>query len=293
MLAAHMDEVGIMITHVDKEGFAKFIKVGGIDDSALLNQRVLFLTGNGKKNVTGIIGSKPPHLMRDEEKKKKVEKEQMAIDFGFRNDQEAMKYGIQLGAVGVFDQKCTLSFNGKCAFGKAFDDRVGCLVLLEIMRRLKNFKGTVYAVATAQEEVGLKGARVSAFMIEPDIALAFDTCPARGSAEKKHEAPAEIGKGPAISMLEAGGRGLIIHPKVLRWLSETAKREKIAHQFEAMERGMTDAAIMQLIKTGSCAGAISIPVRYIHSSVGLVSLQDIEDSAKLAVAAIKNIHRYF
>ena len=166
MIAAHMDEVGFMVKHITKEGYINFIKIGGIDDRVLPAQRVIIKARKG--DCFGVIGTKPPHLQKDEERKHPLKYEDMFIDIGCKNKEEAEKK-IEIGDVIIFEPNSGV-LNGKLCYGKAVDDRIGCFALIKIMEKLKNAAGAeVYAVATGQEEVGLKGARTSAFKIDPGL----------------------------------------------------------------------------------------------------------------------------
>ena len=168
MLAAHMDEIGLMVRYIDKNGFIKFSKIGGIDDQMLLNQEVTIHTSNG--DITGVIGSKPPHRMKEAERKKIIDYENMFIDIGVSDREEAEKI-VKLGDTITIDQEFVSL--GNLYKGKALDNRIGCAVLVEVMKKAKT-NATIYGVGTVQEEVGLKGARTAAFKLNPDMALALD-----------------------------------------------------------------------------------------------------------------------
>ena len=284
MLAAHMDEIGLMVRHIDKEGFIKFSKIGGINDQMLLNQEVYIHTDNGK--VLGVLGSKPPHRMKAAERKKAVEYENMFIDIGAKDKEEAEKI-VSVGDVATIKREFS-TLRGSIVAGKAFDNRVGCLVLIEVMKRIKS-DATIYAVGTVQEEVGLKGAKTSAFKINPDLAIALDvTISGDHPGIKEDEAPAKLGGGPAIILTDASGRGIITHPKVKKLLIEAAEREEIPYQLEVSEGGTTDATAIHLTREGIPTGVLSAPTRYIHTPVEVVDLDDVENTIKLLVAALEN-----
>lgn len=285
MLAAHMDEIGLMVRHIDKEGFIKFSKIGGINDQMLLNQEVYIHTDNGK--VLGVLGSKPPHRMKASEKKKVIEYENMFIDIGAKDKEEAEKI-VNVGDVITIKREFS-ELRGSVVAGKAFDNRVGCLVLIEVMKRVKS-DANIYAVGTVQEEVGLKGARTSAFKINPDLAIALDvTISGDHPGIKEDEAPAKLGGGPAIILTDASGRGIITHPKVKKLLIETAEKEKIPYQLEVSEGGTTDATAIHLTREGIPTGVLSAPTRYIHTPVEVVDIDDIENTVKLLVAALEKV----
>jgi len=288
MLAAHMDEIGLMVKNITKEGFLQFAKIGGIDDRILIAQKVLVHTD--KRPLTGIIGSKPPHILKEEEKKKVIEADELFIDVGAKDKKDAQKMGVHVGDPVSFDTKFAQVGND-AVVGKAFDDRAGCTALIEIMRKLPKVDCTIYAVGTIQEEVGLRGATIAAFQLYPDVGIALDVTVAGGiPGVKEVEASVKIRKGPSLTVADAG---LITHPKVLRLFIDSAEENKIPYQLETGLRGTTDAAKIALSKEGVPSGVISIPARYIHSPASIVSLEDLENSVKLAVAAIKNAPKYF
>jgi len=287
MLAAHMDEIGLMVKHINKKGFISFIKIGGIDDRVLLNQRVIIKSKKG--DVRGIIGSKPPHLQKADERKKVIKHSDMFIDIGARDKKDAVSK-IAVGDPIIFEANYG-QLNKKIFYGKAVDNRIGCYIMLKVMERLpKDIKSTIYAVATAQEEVGLKGARVSAFKLEPDYAFAIDTTIAGDTPQiKENESDLKVGEGPAITITEASGRGVVTHPKLRELLIKTAKKKRIPYQVDVLEGGMTDAAIIYMTRAGVPSGVISIPCRYIHSSSGVFSIDDVDNSIKLLVNALKEL----
>jgi endoglucanase len=284
MLAAHMDEIGLMVKHIDKNGFLKFTTIGGFYDPTLLNQRVLVHSGKGKYH--GVIGSKPPHLMKNEERKKAMEYRDMFIDVGLKDDKAAKKAGIRIGDYVTFEREFG-ELKGDIVTGKAFDDRLGCLALVEIMKRSKS-KGTIYGVGTVQEEVGLKGARTAAFKINPDYALAIDvTLAGDYPGIKEDDSPIKLGKGPTIEIADAQGRGIITHPMVKDLLISTAEKNNIPYQLAVGEGGTTDATAIHLTREGIPTGVVSIPVRYVHSQVEVASLGDVRNTIKLVVKAME------
>ena len=288
MLAAHMDEIGLIIKNINKDGFLQFSKLGGIDDRILIAQRVIVHTEKGKR--LGIVGSKPPHIMKEEERKKIVEVDKLFIDVGASSKEDAQKMGLKVGDVISFDTRFARITDDLVA-GKAFDDRVGCCLLVEVMKELEEPDCTVYAVGTVQEEVGLRGATVSAYHISPDVALAFDVTVAGDiPGVKEIEAPTKMKKGPVIGVMDAG---LITHPKVLKLLMNAAKKAKVDYQLETGLAGSTDAARIALTREGVPCGVLSIPARYIHSPSSILSLSDVQKAAKLAVAAIIEAPRTF
>lgn len=287
MLAAHMDEIGLMVKNVTKRGFLQFTKIGGIDDRILIAQKVIVHTNKGP--IPGIVGSKPPHLLKEEEKKKVIESSDLFIDIGAKDKEDAQKMGARIGDPMSFDIKFT-RVGREAAIGKAFDDRAGCAAMIQVMGRLPELDCTLYAVGTIQEEVGLRGATTAAFHLYPDVGIALDvTIAGDVPGIKEVEAPIRMGKGPSLTVAD---RGLITHPKVLRLLIDAAEKNNIPFQLEAGLPGATDAAKIALTKEGVPSGVISIPTRYIHSPASILSLRDLENAVKLAVAAAGKAPKY-
>jgi endoglucanase len=288
MLAAHMDEVGLMVKTITKDGFLQFTKMGGIDDRILPAQKVIVYTKKGQ--FPGIIGSKPPHIQKEEERKKIITYDDLFIDIGAESKEDAANFGVSIGDVIVFDAKYT-NLGKDAVIGKAFDNRAGCITMVETLKLLGQTDCTVCAVGTVQEEVGLRGAATAAFGVDPDLALALDvTIAGDVPGVREFDTTVKMGKGPALTISDSG---LITHPKVLRWLIDTAEEEKIPFQLESGLMGSTDAARISITRQGIPCGTISIPARYIHSPVGMLSLKDIETSSKLTAAAIQRITKNF
>ena len=285
MLAAHMDEIGLMVRYIDKNGFIKFSKIGGINDQMLLNQEVTVYTSKGE--IIGVIGSKPPHRMKESERKKILGYEDMFIDIGAADREEAEKM-VSVGDAIIINQNFA-ELGKSLVKAKALDNRVGCAVLIEVMKQLES-DATVYGVATVQEEVGLKGAKTSAFKLDPDMAIVLDvTISGDHPGIKEDEAPAKAGKGPVIVLADASGRGLITHPKVKELLTSVADEEEIPYQLEVSEGGTTDASVIHLTREGIPTGVISPASRYIHTPVSVVNVEDVENAVKLIVAVLKRI----
>ena len=288
MLAAHMDEVGLMVKTVTKEGFLQFAKMGGIDDRILLAQKVLVHTQKG--TLQGIVGSKPPHIQKEDERKKVVTYDKLFIDIGAENNQEAAKMGVKVGDPISFDVKYA-KIGTDVVTGKAFDDRAGCAVMIETLKQLDSIECTVYAVGTVQEEVGLRGAATATFGVDPDIGIALDvTIAGDVPGVSDFDTSLKMGKGPVFTVADSG---LITNPKILRLLLDAAEESKIPCQLETGLPGATDAARMSLTRQGVPSGTVSIATRYIHSPVGMLSLKDVENSAKLTAAAIQKIQKTF
>lgn len=288
MLAAHMDEVGLMVKTVTKEGFLQFTKMGGIDDRILLGQKINVLTENA--TLPGVVGSKPPHIQKEEERKKIVSYDEMFIDIGAKSREEVQGMGVRVGDPVAFDVKY-VKLGEDAVMGKAFDNRAGCAAMVEALKQLEKTDCTVYAVGTVQEELGLRGAGTAAFSLDPDVGIALDVTIAGDTpGVREFDTTVKMGKGPALTVTDSG---LITHPKVLRWLIDTASKNGIEYQLETGLMGTTDAARMSLTRKGIPSGAISIPARYIHSPVGLISLKDTNSCAKLAALAVQKIKNSF
>lgn len=293
MLTAHMDEVGFMVKHIDDKGFIFFSEIGGFFEQTILHQRVIVHGKNGP--VLGVIGSKPIHAMKAEERKKMIEMRAMFIDIGAKDEKDAKKLGVEIGTTITLDSKFRKMANDNVV-GKAFDDRVGLTMLVEAMRRISKLKvnANIFAVGTAQEEVGLKGARTSAFGINPDVAIATDVAiPGDHPGITKQESSVEMGKGAVITIMDANGRGMVASEKVVKWLRETAEKNKINYQLDVSEGGTTDAASIQLTKSGIPVGTITVPDRNIHSSVEMVNIHDVDQGAELIARAIISADKYF
>lgn len=287
MLAAHMDEVGLVVRHISKEGFLSFVKVGGIDDRVLAAQRVIVKSAQG--DCLGIIGTKPPHLLKEEERKQPLKYEDMFIDIGCKTKEEALKK-VDVGDAVIFEPNAGV-LNNNLYYGKAIDDRAGCYALLKIMERISaNIGAEVYAVATAQEEVGLKGARTSAFKIDPDFALAIDTTVSGDiPAVSEKQSVLRLGAGVAITIMEASGRGLIVNETIKNLLIDTARKNKIKYQIDIIDGGMTDGAMIYMNREGVPTGVLSLPTRYIHASTGVFCIDDLNQAVNLAVKTVEEM----
>lgn len=289
MLAAHLDEVGFMVSHIDEGGFVRFQPIGGWWGQVMLAQRVRVYTHRGP--VTGVIGAKPPHILPPEERSKPVDPRDMFIDVGATSRQEAEGLGIRPGdpvvPVSPFEP---LGPPGSF-LAKAWDNRAGCAVLVEVMRRLSTVPhpNTLFAVATVQEEVGLRGATTSVRAVAPDVALVIDTTVATdtpGIDRSRLPASCRLGGGPAISLYDAS---MIPHLRLRDLVIETAQAHGIPVQFDVMPGGGTDAGKIHTAATGVPTISIGIPVRYIHSHVSILRLADLEHAVNLIVEVIRRL----
>ncbi len=275
MLAAHMDEIGFVITHVGK--FLRFAPMGGVDPRILLGQEVTVVTDEGK--YRGVIGAKPPHIQKKEERKKAITMEDLVIDLGL--PEETTTSRITVGDRATIHTHFTKLAHDRVT-GKALDNRICVYTLLETMKQLKSPPCDAYFVATTQEEVGARGATVSGYKIFPDIAIALDVAHGRSKNAKKNTY--NLGKGPCIGM------GPNISPKVFKMIKNTAKKEEIPYQVEVLP-GMsgTDAVSLQIVKSGIATGVVSIPLRYMHTSVETADLKDVENCVKLLSVCISSL----
>ena len=288
MFAAHIDEVGLMVKTVTKDGFIQFAKMGGIDDRVLLAQKVVIHTS--EKSLRGIIGAKPLHVQKEEERKKIINYDELFVDIGAESREQAKALGVKPGDSITFDVESSTIGDDKI-IGKAFDNRAGCAIMIEVMKQLDNPDCTVYAVGSVQEELGLRGVGTAAFKLDPDAGIAIDvTIAGDMPGIREFDTSVKIGKGPTIAVTDSG---LVTHPKVFRLLTSCAEENKIDYQLETGLLGATDASRISLIREGVPSGTISIPARYIHSPVGLVSLKDLENCAKLAAFAVEKIQNIF
>ena len=279
MVAAHMDEVGFMITHIDDGGMLHFTKVGGIDDRVLPAKVVRI----GKDKIPGVICIKPVHLTRPEERGKVVSYDNLIIDVGATSKSEAAKL-VQRGDYATFD----VSFEEleEMVKGKAFDDRAGCAVLIALVER-GPYPFDFYPVFTTMEEIGLRGARVAGFSVMPDVGFVLEGTICDDSPRDKDVSPTtEVGKGPAISVMD---RSVIADQRLLRLVVQTAKAEGIPYQFKQPGLGGTDAGAIHLAKTGVPTLPVSVPSRYIHSPVSMLSKSDFEHTVALMAASLKRL----
>jgi putative aminopeptidase FrvX len=283
MVSAHMDEVGFMITHIDDGGLLHFTKVGGIDDRVLLAKVVRI----GRSEIRGVISVKPVHLTDQAERNKVISYENMTIDIGVSSKAEAERL-VDRGDYAVFD----VAYEDlgvpsmPMAKGKAFDDRAGCAVLVELIER-GPYPFDFWPVFTTMEEVGLRGAQVAAYRVMPDAALALEgTICDDGPREEDTSPTTAVGKGPAISPMD---RSVIADRRLVRLLVETAEAEGIPYQFKQPGMGGTDAGAIHLAKTGVPSVPVSVPSRYIHSPVCMLSKDDLNNTVRLMTATLQRM----
>ncbi|MFX1283046.1 MAG: M42 family metallopeptidase [Promethearchaeota archaeon] len=305
MLAGHMDEIGFIITGINKQGYLTFNQLGGWWDQTLLSQRVIIRVRDGSK-ITGIIVAKPPHILDPEERKKVVVKTKMFIDVGCKSKKEVEALGIKIGDPAVPDSKFELLKRVQItkkkdkeekkkevtlAMAKGFDDRIGAFIAAEVMRRLKEenieHPNQVYGVATVQEEVGLRGARTAAHVIQPDVGFALEVDIAGDvPGVEKTKAPTEMSKGVSILTADAS---MIPNPRLKHFVLDIAKEKGITHQLSIILGGATDAGIIHITGAGCPSLVLGVPTRHIHSHNGILDLGDVENAVDLLTEVVKKL----
>ena len=269
MIAAHMDEIGLMVSHVDEKGFVRFSPIGGVFRRYVMGGRVRFLNG-----TVGVIGNENLGNINELPTLDKV-----YIDVGATSKKDCP---VKVGDVAAFERPFVDMGNRLVA--KSMDDRVGVLVAIEALRALKSTPHDVYFVFTTQEEVGTRGAGTSAFGVDPDVGIALDVTPT-GDAPESLKMEMALGKGACIKIKDAGA---LSDPRVVQWMIRTAEKNRISYQREVLLFGGTDARAIQLARAGVPAGCISIPVRYVHSPSEMVDYSDVESSVKLLTALLRS-----
>jgi endoglucanase len=287
MLMGHLDEVAFMVKSVTKEGFVRFLPLGGWWGHVVLGQRLILKTRKG--DVVGVVGSRPPHELRDEDRKKVLEIKDMYIDVGATSDWDVKKkLDIRPGDPIIPESAFTVMANPNLLLAKAWDNRIGCAIAAETARRLVGVThpNTVIAGATVQEEVGLRGAQTSAFKVQPDVAIALDVGIAHDTPGT--EGDEKLGGGPLIVVYDATS---IPNRGLLDLVVETARRLRLPLQFESVERGGTDAGRFHVSGQGVPSLSMGVPARYIHSHVSIIDRRDFESTVKLLVAVVKRLDR--
>ena len=284
MVAAHLDEIGFVVTHIEEGGFVRFHTLGGFDPKTLTAQRVNI---HGKKTVPGVMGTKPIHVMAPEERTKMPKTTDYFIDTGMKK--EALEKLIKVGDPITWERE--LVEMGDCVNCKSIDNRVSVFILIEALKKLKDIPYDLYAVFTVQEEVGLRGANVSAHQINPSFGIALDTTIAYDvPGAQAHEKITELGKGAAIKIMDGS---VICDYRMIDYLKQTADKNKIEWQPELLPAGGTDTAGLQRMgKDGAISGAISVPTRHLHQVIEMAHKKDIEKCIDLLVAAVSEIEHF-
>ncbi len=286
MFAAHMDEIGFIVSHIDDNGFVRFHPLGGYDPKTLTAQRVIV---HGKSDLVGVMGSKPIHLMSLEERGKNVKLEDFFIDLGLPKDKVD-----EIVSVGdTVTRERELIRIGECFNGKSLDNRVSVFALIQILQEIKDtpLDFDLYAVFTTQEEVGLRGAHGATLSIQPDIAFAIDTTIAFDvPGSQPHERVTSLGNGAGIKIMDSS---VITDKRLVGFMKTVADVNNIKWQPELLPAGGTDTAVLQkLVKGGAVAGAVSIPTRHIHQVIEMVHKDDLKAAIDISVAIIKNISKF-
>lgn len=286
MIAGHLDEIGFIVNQITDEGYIKFLPLGGWWGHVALAQRVIIKTSKG--DVLGVIGSKPPHILKEDERKKVLEIEDMFIDIGVTPKTDIKKLGIRVGDPIVPVAKFTRMNNPKVYLNKAFDNRIGVAAAVAVINALKGIKhpNAVYGVGTVQEEVGLRGAGTAAYAVDPDVAFVADvSLAADGPGSEKYN-KAKLGTGPSITVYD----GSMIPNRRLRDLViDVAEKEKIPFHLSAMPRGGTDGGRIHISRSGVPCLYVGVATRYIHSHTSIIHRDDFDNLVKLLVAVIKKL----
>lgn len=289
MVAGHLDEVAFMITMITDKGFLRFQPLGGWWQQVMLAQRVTVLTRKGP--IEGVIGSTPPHILTPEARNKPVEIKNMFIDIGASSKEEAEEFGIRPGDTVVPICPFTVLKNPKMLMAKAWDNRIGCAIAIEVLKQLKEegHPNAVYGVGTVQEEVGLRGAQTSVRAVDPDIAFAVDVGIAGDTPGiKKEDAQSELGAGPQLLLYDAS---MIPHPGLRDFVVDTADELNIPYQFDTVARGGTDAGRLHLHSKGVPSLVVSVATRYIHSHASILHRDDFDNAVRLLAEVIKRLDR--
>src|SRR5688572_9141656 len=268
MIAAHMDEIGVIVNHVDEKGFIRFSPIGGVFRRYVMGGRVRFLNG-----TQGVVG-----FDRLDNVNELPTLDKVYIDVGATSPKDSP---VKIGDVAAFDRQ--YSDLGDRLVAKSMDDRVGVLIAIETLRALKSTLYDLYFVFTTQEEVGVRGATTSAYGVDPDIGIALDVTPS-GDTPNSLRMEMALGKGPCIKIQDVS---MIADPRIVQWMIRAAEKNKIPYQREVMLIGGTDARAIQLTRAGVPAGCISIPVRYVHSPSEMVDFSDVQNAVKLLTAVLR------
>jgi len=281
MFAAHMDKIGLMVNHIDENGYLHVVPIGGVDPRNLVAQRIRFFTDKGER--FGVVGHIPPHLQKPEDRKKAADWDTIVVDVGADSKEEAEEMGFKVGTVGEYAPAFVRLTENRVAT-PYLDDRVCLYALIEAARKLGEHEADVYVVGSVQEEVGLRGAKVASYAIDPDVGIAVDVTFASQTGDKGKIVP-KLGKGPVMDV------GPNINPKLRAFADEVAEKRGITLQVEASPRPTgTDANIMQINREGVATAVLSVPIRYMHSQVELADLRDIDGTIEMARGLMEELH---
>ncbi|MGZ4123534.1 MAG: M42 family metallopeptidase, partial [Tumebacillaceae bacterium] len=281
MLCAHMDEVSLMISHIDANGLLQFRHIGGIDDRILISKPVLI----GDNKIPGVIGAKPIHHQHAGERSQPIPLEKLRIDIGASTREEALRY-VRPGDVAIFATTYE-EIGYRTAKSKSFDDRVGCAIMVETLK--KSFEIPVTYVFAVQEEIGLRGATVAAYRVQPDISLVLEgTIASDLPGTPEHTLATELGKGPALSVIDGG---TVYDRSFLQHLMQVADENAIPYQVRRTTAGGNDTGKIHISREGVLSSAISVPTRYIHAPSQLINLDDYENSIALVEAFLRSVEQ--
>jgi len=286
IVAAHMDEVGFMVKHIEQAGFLRFEPVGTIDPRILPAKRVVV---KGSSSYPGTIGTRPPHIITDEEANRPTPLSDLYIDVGAASDKEAMDLGIEVGSIVTFDEPFRELCNGRRVMGKAFDDRAGCTVSLALIEALakEGARANIVFAFTVQEELGLRGAEVAANHVRPDVGIVFETTVAADVPDmKQRQWITAIDSGPTIRVMDSS---MMAQRPMLDYIKKMAEKSGIPHQMQLSRTGGTDAGKIHLYGSGVPTGLISTPCRYLHGPSSVLSTVDLENVVRLAEATVRGI----
>jgi len=289
MLAAHMDEVGFLVKQITKEGFLKFLPIGGWWGHVVLGQRVVVRSRKG--DFSGVVGSKPPHELDDEERKKVFDIKDMHIDVGAtRKFDVEKKLGIRVGDPIVPWSTFEVMGNPRAYMAKAWDDRIGCAIMIDVVKRLARSKhpNTLYAVGTVQEEVGLRGAQTSAAVVDPDVGFALEVGIAHDTPGFGTEEVEALGSGPGILVYD---RTMIPNRNLLDLVLDIAEKKKIPYHLASVPKGGTDSGRIHLNRAGVPSLVIGVPTRYIHSHIGIIHRSDYDNAVRLVTETVKALDK--
>ena len=289
MIAGHMDEIGFMVKEVTKDGYIKFLSLGGWWGHVLLAQRVVIKTVKG--DIPGVIGCKAPHIVRGEERTKVLDIEDLYIDVGAQEKFDVKKrLKIRPGDSIIPVSDFTILANPRMYLAKAWDDRLGCAVVIDVMKHFRRAKhpNTIFGVGTVQEEVGLRGATTAANMVDPDVGFSIDVSIAKDTPDVKDKSAERLGSGPSIAIYDGS---LVPNRRLRDLVIEVAEKNKIPYNLATLLHGGTDGGRIHLNRVGVPAIYMGIPTRYIHAHAGILNRSDYDNLIKLLTAVIKKLDK--
>ena len=287
MLACHLDTIGCIVRSIDKDGFMRLFRMGGAIDVLLVGRKVWV------NDVPGVVGVRPGHIQRPEESRTVTPLADLYVDVGANSADEVAKLGIEIGSPVRYHSPIEEMSDPDLLCGAYVDNRIGCAILVYLMRALEpDFAGSIYAVATTHEETGWRGGQMTAFTVDPDLAVAIDTTPAGGTPDVdfEKELPIKIGLGPVLQVASQGyGAGFTAHPAVSRWLRAAAEGASLPYQLAALQNANTDAVLIHMARGGIPTAALTIPRRYSHSPVELFNVNDAVTTIRILQNAIPTL----